>query len=207
MQERHRVIKYGKASPCHELQWKKAQGSRCESENIFSVKEANRERDSTKSSQLESKKPGTCSSKTQSFIELLINTSEHSKAEILWTPKSISAGYSNNSCSDNAGLFQHMFPDSEIVKSFQLGPTKIKYLTNFGIAPYYKSVLLERIKESPCFVISYDESLNPVTQTCEMDLLARYFDETEERVKISILIHNFSVIVLQMILKRISMNY
>ena len=59
-----------------------------------------------------------------------------------------------------------------------------KYLINFGIAPYYKSVLLERIKESPCFVISYDESLNPVTQTCEMDLLPRYFDETEERVKI-----------------------
>ena len=56
--------------------------------------------------------------------------------------------------------------------SFHLGPTKIKYLTNFGIAPYYKSVLLERIKESPCFVISYDESLNPVTQTCEIDLLA-----------------------------------
>ena len=99
-----------------------------------------------------------------------------------------------------------VFFNSEITKSFQLGPTKIKYL-NFGIAPYDKSVLLERIKESPCFIISYDESLNPVTQTCEMDLLARYFDETEERVKISILIHNFSVIVLQMILKRISMNY
>ena len=84
----------------------------------------------------------------------------------------------------NAGLFQNMFPDSEIAKSFQLGPTKSKYLTNFGIAPYYKSVLLDRIKESPCFVILYDESLNPVTQTCEMDLLACYFDETEEKVKI-----------------------
>ena len=83
-----------------------------------------------------------------------------------------------------------VFFNSEIAKSFQLGPTKIKYL-NFGIAPYYKSVLLERIKESPCFVISYDESLNPVTQTCEMDLLARYFDETEERVKIRCLDSQF----------------
>ena len=43
MQERHRVIKYGEALPCHPLQWKKAQGSRRESENIFSVKKANRE--------------------------------------------------------------------------------------------------------------------------------------------------------------------
>ena len=93
-------------------------------------------------------------------------------------------GYSTNSCSDNAGLFQHMFPDSEIAKSFQLGPTKIKYLTNFGIAPYYKSVLLDRIKKGPCFVISYNESLNPMTHTCERNLLACYFDETEEKVKI-----------------------
>ena len=141
------------------------------------------ERDSIKSSQLESEKPRACSSKTQSSIELVINTSEHSKAEILWKLQSISAGCSNNSCSDNAGLFQHMFADSEIAKSSQLEPSKIKYLTNFGIAPYYKSVVLERIKECPCFVISYDENLNPVIQTCEMDLLACYFDETEERVK------------------------
>ena len=75
--------------------------------------------------------------------------------------------------------------------SFQLGHTKIKYLKNFGIAPYYKSVLLlERIKESPCFVISYDESLNPMTQTCEIELLARYFDETE-KVKIRYLDSQF----------------
>ena len=54
----------------------------------------------------------TCS-KTQSSIELFIHTSEHSKAKIWWALKSLSAGYSNNSCSDNSGLFQHMFPDNE----------------------------------------------------------------------------------------------
>ena len=89
---------------------KKAQESRCESENIFSVKESSRERererDSNKSIQLESEKPGTFSSKTQSSTELVFNTSKHSKAEILPTLKSICAGYSNNSCSNNAGLFQ-----------------------------------------------------------------------------------------------------
>ena len=145
----------------------------------------------SKSGELGSKRPGTCSSKTQSSIELVINALEHSKAEILWTLKSLSAGYSNNSCSDNAGLFQHMFPDSEIAKSFQVGPSKIKYLTNFDVAPYYKSALLERIKESPCFVISCDETLNLMTLTCGMDLLARYFDETEEKVKIRYLDSQF----------------
>ena len=166
MQERHWVIKYGKARPCQPLAWKKAQGSRCEIENVFSIKEATG-RGCSKSGELGSKRPGTCSSKTQSSIELVINALEHSKAEILWTLKSLSAGYSNNSCSDNAGLFQHMFPDSEIAKSFQVGPSKIKYLTNFDVAPYYKSALLERIKESPCFVISCDETLNLMTLTLE----------------------------------------
>ena len=84
-----------------------------------------------------------------------------------------------------------MFPDSEIAKSFQVGPSKIKYLTNFDVAPYYKSALLERIKESPCFVISCDETLNLMTLTCGMDLLARYFDETEEKVKIRYLVSQF----------------
>ena len=88
-------------------------------------------------------------------------------------------------------VFFNTFPDSEIPKSCQLGPSKIKYLTNFRIAPSYKSVLLERIKESPCFVISYDESLNPVTETCEIDLLVRYFGETEENVKIRYLDSQF----------------
>ena len=64
-------------------------------------------------------------------------------------------------------------------------------MTNFGIAPYYKSVLLEKIKESLCFLISYNESLNPKSQTCEMDLLARYFDETEEKIKIKYLDSQF----------------
>ena len=45
------------------------------------------ERDSSKSSQLESEKPGTCTSKTGSSIKLVINTSEHSKAGIWWTLK------------------------------------------------------------------------------------------------------------------------
>ena len=45
------------------------------------------ERDSSKSSQLESEKPSTCTSKTGSSIKLVINTSERSKAEIWWTLK------------------------------------------------------------------------------------------------------------------------
>ena len=69
-----------------------------------------------------------------------------------------------------------MFPDSDIAKSFKLGPDKLRYETNFGIAPYFKSCLMSQVKDSEAFVISFDESLNDVTQNCEMDIIIRFFN-------------------------------
>ena len=78
-----------------------------------------------------------------------------------------------------------MFPDSEVAKKFQVGPNKVKYLTNYGIKLYVKSLLDESIKNSEFFIISFDESLNKVTQDCDMDILIRYFDSSENLVKTS----------------------
>ena len=33
-----------------------------------------------------------------------------------------------------------MFPHSTVAKSFQLDADEINYMTNYGIAPYYKSL-------------------------------------------------------------------
>ena len=146
------------------------------------MKENKKESDSSEPT-IESKKYKNDSLlKIQPTIEIVIQNAEHSKTEIKWALKSIIAGCSNNSCYDIANLFRDIFP-CQNSKLFQLGPSKLKYITNFGIAPYFKSVLLERIKESSCSVISYNESLNKKTQSSEMDLLVRYFDEKEERVK------------------------
>ena len=79
-----------------------------------------------------------------------------------------------------------------VAKEFKMGPTKMKYITtNFGLAPYFKNCLFESVKESPCYVLSYDESLNPLTQSCEMDPLIRYFKESEQMVKTRYLDSNF----------------
>ena len=80
-----------------------------------------------------------------------------------------------------------MFPDSKIAKSFELGATKLKYVINFGIAPYFRDIL----QRSDCFVISFDESLNDYTQNCQMDILIRYFDHVDDRVKTHYLDSNF----------------
>ena len=83
-----------------------------------------------------------------------------------------------------------MFPDSKIAKSFELGATKPKYVINFGIAPYFRNVLYNHLQKSDCF-ISFDESLKDYTQNCQMDLLIRYFDHVEDRVKVCYLDSKF----------------
>ena len=82
-----------------------------------------------------------------------------------------------------------MFPDSKISKFFE--STKYKYVINFGIAPYFRDILYNHLQKSDCFVISFDESLNDYTQmgewifiNCQMDILIRYFDHVENRMKV-----------------------
>ena len=57
-----------------------------------------------------------------------------------------------------------MFPDRKIAQNFQLGPDKLKYICNFGIAPYFKDVLQEMLKKSNICVICFGESLSDVAQ-------------------------------------------
>ena len=97
------------------------------------------------------------------------------KAEIIWALKSVLKGYSNNPCADISKIFTCMFRDSKIFKSFEFGATKLKYVINFGIAPYFRDILYNHLQKSDCFVISFDESLNDYTQNCQMDILIRYF--------------------------------
>ena len=56
-----------------------------------------------------------------------------------------------------------MFPDSKIAKSFRVGPDKLKYIFNFGLVPFFKTILAEKLKKSEHYVISYHESINEVT--------------------------------------------
>ena len=75
-----------------------------------------------------------------------------------------------------------MFPDySNITKKYHLGPDKLQFV-NFGLGPYFKNILMESIRKSAHFVISFDESLNKATQSSELDFLVQYFDVLEMKV-------------------------
>ena len=75
-----------------------------------------------------------------------------------------------------------MFPDSEIAKNFQRGSTKASYVTTYGLAPYFHSLLLQKISSLPHQVVSFDESLNNSFQKGQMDLLICYWDSDTDRV-------------------------
>ena len=75
-----------------------------------------------------------------------------------------------------------MFPDSNIAKKYHLGPDKLRYSVNFGLGSYLKNIMMESIRKSAHFVISFDESLNKATQSSELDFLVRYFDVLEMKV-------------------------
>ena len=38
-----------------------------------------------------------------------------------------------------------MFPDSKIAKTFELGATKLKYVINFRIGPYFRDILYNHL--------------------------------------------------------------
>ena len=71
-------------------------------------------------------------------------------------------------------LFQCMFTDSEIAKDFQLSRTKLTYITNFVKVPYFHQLLIDELKNYDYYSLSFDESLNDFTQTCQMDINIRF---------------------------------
>ena len=102
----------------------------------------------------------------------------------MWSVKHVLSGYSDNSVKDTITLFQTIFQDSKAAMKMELGPTKLHYVVNYGIAPYFKNILKEDITSSDYFVVSFDESLNKTIQNCEMDEIIRFWDEKVNQVQV-----------------------
>ena len=60
------------------------------------------------------------------------------KAEILIAMLSVMSHFTHNSCNDFPALFKLMFPDCEIASKILLGRTKLGYVVNYGLAPYFR---------------------------------------------------------------------
>ena len=75
-----------------------------------------------------------------------------------------------------------MFKDSRIAQSFNVGSTKCSYMINFGLAPYFKSLLEESLKESRYYVCCFDESHNSSIKKGQMDFHVRFWENRTNTV-------------------------
>ena len=99
----------------------------------------------------------------------------------MFTLKSIISNWSANSIDCMSQLFQCLFTDSEIAKDFQLSRTKLTYITNFSIAPYFRQLLIDELKNCNYYSLCSDESLNDFTQTCQMDINIRFWSKAKKK--------------------------
>ena len=120
------------------------------------------------------------SSKTSSFSSFLHDTRS---AEILWALEMVKNNFSGRSCDKKFLLFERMFPDSTIAKNSSMQRTKFTYTVNFGLAPFFFSDLLEKVKTSPIFAISFDESLNDELEKVQMDFIVRFWNQVTKRIE------------------------
>ena len=123
------------------------------------------------------------SGKQQVTLDHLKDSNIVTKAEIIWTLYSVQNGFSVRSNDGLSDALVAMFADSKIAKDFSMGRSKAMYVINHGLAPHFKKCLLDDINASDINVYSFDESLNDVTQTSEMDLIVRYWDVNRSQVK------------------------
>ena len=77
-----------------------------------------------------------------------------------------------------------MFPDSGIAKTFTYGATKCAYLTCFGLAPYFHEQLVDMVRSTACYSISFDECMNRISQNEQMDFIIRYWDGNTNKVAV-----------------------
>ena len=78
------------------------------------------------------------------------------------------------------------FPDSDILNKLQLGRTKIGYLVQFDLAPYYTaqlfSLLLPEPGFPPKFVSCFDEAFNRISKQKQVDVHVIFFDSNKQEV-------------------------
>ena len=69
-----------------------------------------------------------------------------------------------------------MFPGSQVAKSFELSKTKCAYYVVFGLALYFKELLVKDVKLSQFYSLSFDEKLNNLQEE-QMDISFRFWDD------------------------------
>lgn len=88
--------------------------------------------------------------------------------EVLWTLHTVAKRQSYKSNEDIDELFQTLFPDSDIAKSFKCGKDNMPYIILFGLADFIERDHISKIKD--LFVLIFDEILNQTNPKIDLKL-------------------------------------
>lgn len=104
------------------------------------------------------------------------------RAEIRWALSGVMSHSSLRASGNAAELFKLMFPDSDIASKFSMGKDKCAYVVTYGLGPFFKQQLVDVVTSCSFYAISFDESLNKVAQKGQMDIVVRFWSETNQEV-------------------------
>lgn len=116
-----------------------------------------------------------CSSATPaSDLRVAFGSEPTLRAEVLWVLHVVTRHQSYSANEEIGELFQTMFPDSDIAKTFRCGKDKTSYIARFGVADFIKRDLISKVTGP--FVLMFDESLNRTSKMKQLDLHVRFWE-------------------------------
>ncbi|XP_021701533.1 uncharacterized protein LOC110676754 [Aedes aegypti] len=115
-------------------------------------------------------------------LSQFIIKNEVTEAEVLWCIQTVMSHKSLRASEKDVSVLKRMFRDSEVASKLQLKKDKIAYVVMYGIAPYFKAELVDRVNQCDFFVAGFDESMNKVTKKQQMDINIRYWDKDTNSV-------------------------
>ena len=100
----------------------------------------------------------------------MFSSSAALKAEIVLAMKSVTSHISARTMDEFPSLLQYIFPNSQRAKQVQFHRTKLGYVVNHGLAPYYKEKIISAIKDTSHFVACFDQSFSAVSNRKQLDV-------------------------------------
>ena len=115
-----------------------------------------------------------------------VATPQVKKTEIYMALQAVLCHVSSRTMEMFAQMSKVYFPDSDILNKLQLGWTKIGYLVQLDLAPYYRaqifSLLLPEADFPPKFVSCFDEAFNRISKQKQVDVHVIFFDSNKQEV-------------------------
>lgn len=123
----------------------------------------------------------TLSTKKQN-ISTFIERDNVTRAEVIWALSCIENHLSMSAGGRCVEIMKYMYPDSEITSNIQLQRAKLTYVLIYGLGKYFSESLISEVLDSDYYSISFDESLNKISQKEQMDIIVRFWCKSYNKV-------------------------